>query len=86
MRTKQWISEGGQRWWIRLHSETRTPDGKRRSWTRTLRERPTESVRDWIAKTLPVAFRGCRVDVTTPLHHDVCVVDPDWPHECKYVG
>jgi len=85
MRTK-WISEGGQTWWIWVHSETHTPDGKHRSWTRTLHKPPSERILDWIAAILPSTFHGCAVQVTTPLHHNVCVVDPDWPHKCEYVG
>ena len=69
-------------WEIRVTSETHDQSGKRRKFSRrvpveTFPVLSNDATRAWIEATLPALFYGCAVHVTTPLHHDVGVVDPD---------
>jgi hypothetical protein len=80
-------SEGGQPWFIRFHCETHNMAGRRISWTKTNPKslicsagiKPT----DWLAANLPASFHGCGVEIITPIHHDIAIVDPD-TRECHY--
>lgn len=75
MRRRYFTSEGGQKWFIRFHSETHDESGKKRSWTRYA-PGPV-IVKEYLPTILPYRFFGCPVTVTTPIHSDSYIVDPD---------
>ena len=86
MRT--YLSEGGQQWFIRFTCATHTPAGKRISWTRTNPKSfgPGMKTTQWLSENLPSAFHGCEVQMTTLIHHNSLVVDPDYPHVCNFLA
>jgi len=75
-------------WFIKINSATHDQAGRRRRFSRTFKGAGIPEgfrVAPWLAANLPALFRGCKVDVTTPIHHDQWIVEPDYPHECKNI-
>jgi hypothetical protein len=74
-------------WYIKVHAETHDEAGKRRRFTRTLRPPYPDGfcgIRSWLSLNLPGLYHGCEVSITTPLHHNRGIVDPDYPHDFHY--
>lgn len=64
-------------WFIRVRSETHGPDGRRRRFNRVVNVHGHERVKQWIVREVPAVFHGGDIYVTTPLHRNVGIIDPD---------
>ena len=78
----------GTRWFVRASAETTLENGKQKRWCRKiplekLPERSARAIREWIGEHVPSKLLGCTIIVTTPIHSDIMVVDPD-TRECHY--
>lgn len=78
-KAKRWTSEGGTPWFIRVSCIT-TVAGKRTSFNRMIPLNeldPTTpaSTRKWIEENLPPQFHGAMIHISTPIHHNVGIVD-----------
>jgi len=70
-------------WFQRATCETHDMRGRRRRFNRLVPE--GQNFKSWIVTALPPVFHGCTVHFTTPLHHNIGVVDPD-SREWEWVG
>ena len=71
-------------WFIHVHSQTHDEGGKKRSYTWKIPQWMRRGITaekftlpQLIAQNLPSLFHGCEVTITTPLHVNCGVVDPD---------
>src|SRR3990167_2984417 len=67
------------KWYIRVQSDTHDPSSRRHRFNRLVPRHHDgkHCLARWIETTLPAVYHGCAVHVTTPLHHNIGVVDPD---------
>jgi hypothetical protein len=63
-------------WTIKLVSKTHDQSGKRRTFTKTLTYHVVD-LKSLVPLLVPSLFHGCEIEVVTPLHRHVGIIDPD---------